>query len=162
MRPAQQAGVAVTPPDPIVIAVDLPLPAQAAFREFAARFADWWPVATHSLSRDTRTRCRLDAAPGGAVEELAPGGERHRWGTVESVEPGRRLVFSWHPGREADTAQWIEVLFEPRATGSRATLTHGGWENLGEIAPILRREYASGWQHVFGNVYADFVRRLDK
>ena len=49
-------------------------------------------------------RCR-DAlphspAPGGAVEERGPDGRWHRWGTVESVEAGRRLRFTWHPGRE--------------------------------------------------------------
>ncbi len=78
---------------------------------------------------------------------------------VESAEPGRRLRFSWHPGREADSGQWVDVVFQAAGTGSRVTLTHGGWETLGEIAPILRREYAAGWQEVFGKIFAEFADR---
>jgi uncharacterized protein YndB with AHSA1/START domain len=134
--------------DPIVISVDVLSSPDRAFAAFVAAFADWWPVATHSLSRTATTRCLLDATPGGLLEERGPDGTRHLWGTVESVDPGRRLRFSWHPGREAASAQWIDVEFSAAATGTRVTLTHGGWEALGEIAPILRREYASGWRDV--------------
>ena len=147
--------------DPIVLSVELPVAPARACAAFTAGFADWWPVATHSLSRQAATRCSLDAAPGGAIEERAPDGVRHLWGTVQSFEPGRRLRFSWHPGREPESAQWVDVEFTPQGDGSRVTLTHGGWEALGEIAPILRREYASGWQNVFGTVYAGFASALE-
>jgi uncharacterized protein YndB with AHSA1/START domain len=146
--------------EPIIVSVDLPVTPARACAAFTAGFADWWPVATHSLSRQAATRCRLDATPGGAIEEQAQNGEHHRWGTVQSFEPGRRLRFSWHPGREPESAQWVDVEFAARADGSRVTLTHGGWEALGEIAPILRREYASGWQNVFGKNYAGFASAL--
>lgn len=134
--------------DPIIVSVHVPSTPERAFAAFAAGFADWWPAATHSLSRNAATRCRLDATPGGAVEERGPDGTCHRWGTVESVEPGRRLRFTWHPGREPESAQWVDVEFTEIGAGTRVTLTHGGWEALGEIAPILRREYASGWRDV--------------
>jgi uncharacterized protein YndB with AHSA1/START domain len=148
--------------DPIVLSVDLPATPSEAFAAFTAGFSEWWPAATHSLSRGRATRCRLEAVTGGAVEERAPDGAVHRWGTVEALEPGRRLRFTWHPGREPGTAQWVELTFAPRDAGSRVTLTHGGWEALGEIAPILRREYASGWHHVLGAIYADFVRMRNR
>jgi uncharacterized protein YndB with AHSA1/START domain len=146
------------PTEPIVLSVDLPVPPARAFEAFASRFADWWPSPTHSLSRDAATSCRMIPDAGGAVEERAPDGSWHRWGTVGTAEPGRRLRFTWHPGREPESAQWVEVAFEPLGAGSRVTLTHGGWEALGEIAPILRREYAAGWQFVFGERYAGFAR----
>ncbi len=146
-------------PGPIVISVDLAMAPAAAFAAFTERFGDWWPVATHSLSRDAGSSCRFEACMGGAVDERAPDGTRHVWGEVLSFERGRRVRFSWHPGREPDTAQWIDVLFEPRTAGSRVTLTHGGWEALGEIGPLLRQEYVSGWQHVLGVVYAAFAAR---
>src|SRR5688500_10594155 len=133
----------MTDVDPIVVSIDLAASPARAFDAFASGFADWWPVATHSLSRQATTRCLLDATTGGALEERAPDGARHLWGTVESIEPGRSLRFTWHPGREPDTAQWVEVVFAQHRNGSRVTLTHGGWEALGEIAPILRREYVS-------------------
>lgn len=146
-------------PEPIVLSVDVPVTPARAFELFATMFAAWWPAATHSLSRDGATACRMRLEPGGAVEERAPDGGSHRWGTVEAVEPGRRLRFSWHPGREAESAQWVEVEFEAAGSGCRVTLTHGGWEALGEIAPILRREYAAGWEKVLGENYARFVDR---
>jgi len=144
--------------DPIVVAVDVPSTPERAFEQFAAGFADWWPVLTHSISRNAATRCRLDATPGGTLEERAPDGSRHLWGTVESVEPGRRLRFSWHPGRGSESAQWVDVEFAPVGTSARVTLTHGGWEALGEIAPILRGEYASGWRDVLENHFAGCAR----
>ena len=143
---------------PIVVSIDLPVTPARAFAAFAGRFSEWWPVATHTLTRQAETRCSLDARPGGAVLEVAPDGVRHLWGSVESVDPARRLRFTWHPDREPESAQWIEVVFLPTADGVRVTLTHGGWENLGEIAPILRREYVSGWQYVLGTIYANFIR----
>jgi uncharacterized protein YndB with AHSA1/START domain len=147
--------------EPIVVTVDLAAAPAEAYAAFTARFGDWWPVATHSLSRQAATRCRMDAAPGGALEERAPDGARHLWGTVESVEPGRRLRFTWHPGREPASAQWVDVVFAARQSGSRVTLTHGGWEALGEIAPILRREYLPGWRDVLENFFAGYARHAD-
>jgi len=80
---------------------------------------------------------------------------------VEIVDPGRRIRFTWHPGREPDTAQWIEVDFAATGTGARVTLTHGGWEALDEIAPILRREYASGWREVLDGFFAGRAQDSD-
>lgn len=151
----------MTSNEPIVISVDLAVAPARAYAAFTAHFADWWPIATHSLSRDDSTRCRLEARVGGAVHEQAPDGTRHVWGEVQAVEPDRRLRFSWHPGREPASAQWVEVEFLPAAGGSRVTLTHGGWEALGEIGPLLRREYVSGWQNVLGVVYADYAAGRD-
>lgn len=71
-----------------------------------------------------------------------------------SRETGRRIRFSWHPGREPESAQWVDVEFAAAACGSRVTPTRGGWEALGEIAPIVRREYASAWRHVLGIMFA--------
>jgi hypothetical protein len=39
------------------------------------------------------------------------------------------------------------------------TLTHGGWEALGEIGPLLRQEYVPGWRLVFGQRFAEFASR---
>jgi uncharacterized protein YndB with AHSA1/START domain len=143
--------------EPIVVSLELPVSPERAYAAFASGLAGWWPVATHSLSRQAASRCSLDAQPGGALEEIAPDGARHRWGTVESVDAGRRIRFSWHPGRDAESAQWVDVRFAAIAAGCRVTLTHGGWEALGEIAPILRREYAAGWPEVLSGSFARFA-----
>ncbi|HEY5559578.1 MAG TPA: SRPBCC domain-containing protein [Steroidobacteraceae bacterium] len=151
----------MTPTEPIVISVNLAVAPASAYTAFTAHFADWWPIATHSLSRDDATRCRFEARVGGVVGELAPDGMRHVWGEVQAVEPDHRIRFSWHPGREPESAQWVEVEFLPAAGGSRVTLTHGGWETLGEIGPLMRQEYLPGWRHVLGVSYAGFAARRD-
>ncbi len=61
----------MTPTEPIVISVDLAGAPVRAYAAFTAHFADWWPVSTHSLSRDDSTRCRFEARVGGAVDEQA-------------------------------------------------------------------------------------------
>lgn len=139
---------------PIVVTVEIAAPPAQCYQRFTAGFGDWWPVRTHSLSRDAATRCALEARVGGRVFEITPDKTEHLWGNVTAVEPGRAVRFTWHPGREAGSAQWVEVLFEAAPTGCRATLTHAGWESLGEIAPLLRQEYASGWRQVFGELFA--------
>lgn len=145
--------------EPIVLSIDVAATAEEAFERFTAGFGEWWPVATHSLSRTEATRCVLEARVGGRVYERAEDGAEHRWGTVTAVAPGASLAFTWHPGREPASAQWVELRFEGLAQGSRVTLTHGGWDALGEIAPIMRREYVPGWRHVFGHLYAGFAGR---
>ncbi len=145
--------------EPIVLVIELDLTPRQAWAAFAEDFARWWPVRTHSLSRDAATRCELEPRDGGLVTELAPDGTTHRWGEILAVEPGQRIRFSWHPGREPDSAQWVDVRFVAQGDGCRATLTHGGWEALGEIAPILRAEYVPGWQQVFAGVFAAFASR---
>lgn len=149
------------PVGPVVVSVELEVSSAEAYAAFTERFADWWPVATHSLSRCAATRCRFEPRVGGGVEEQAPDGTRHAWGVVQLVEPGRRLRFSWHPGREPDSAQWVEVEFTPSPGGSRVTLTHGGWETLGEIGPLLRQEYGPGWLSVLRQSFAPFLRARD-
>ncbi len=144
---------------PIAQSLDLGIPPAGAFECFAARFGEWWPALTHSLARSAATRCEMELHVGGRVLERAPGGDEHLWGSVTCVEPGRRLCFTWHPGREPGSAQWVEVRFEPLGSGSRVTLTHGGWEALGEVAPILRREYVPGWRYVFGECFGTFADR---
>jgi uncharacterized protein YndB with AHSA1/START domain len=144
---------------PIELAIDLDAGSEACFERFTEGFGEWWPTLTHSLSRESATRCAFEPRAGGRVFETAPGGVEHEWGTVTAAVPGSRVRFTWHPGRDTASAQWVEVYFEPAGGGCRAVLTHGGWEALGEIAPLMRREYVSGWQHVFGTLFAAYASR---
>jgi uncharacterized protein YndB with AHSA1/START domain len=145
--------------EPIEITIEVDVSPAVCYERFTAGFGEWWPTLTHSLSRHADTRCKLQAHAGGRLFETAPDGTEHTWGFVTGLVAGERLGLTWYPGREAESAQWIEVTFEPAGQGSRVTLVHGGWEALGEIAPILRREYAHGWQHVFGELFGAYARR---
>ena len=129
-----------------------------AWDAFTHGFSDWWPVVTHSLSRDPRARCVLEPTPGGAVFELTPADERHAWGrVVECNEAGHRLVFTWHPGRERDSEQWVAIEIRSTVDGCLLSLTHGGWEALGEVAPLLRQEYRRGWREVLEGAFRPWL-----
>jgi uncharacterized protein YndB with AHSA1/START domain len=145
--------------EPIVVTVDLPLTPADAYGRFVDEFAAWWPVLTHSLSRDPAARCRLEPVVHGRLYETAPDGSEHGWGQVEQAEPGSRICFTWHPGREPESAQRVTVSFAPTSRGCRVTLAHDGWAALGEIAPLLRAQYLPGWQQVLGEHYARHAQR---
>ena len=86
---------------------------------------------------------------GGRIYEKGPGERQIIWGTVLAWGPYRRLVFSWHPGREVDSAQEVEILFEAHEGGTRIDLRHRGWDTvLGQCyrkaAERMRRQSKGG------------------
>jgi hypothetical protein len=91
---------------------------------------------------------RFEPRAGGRIVETVADGRECVWGTIDEWSPGERLRFSWHPGRGPETAQWVEVAFAPNPAGTRVTLTHGGWERLGERAATVRENYVTGWSAV--------------
>ena len=60
---------------------------------------------------------------------------------------------TWHPGREADTAQEVEVVFKETPEGTVVELEHRGWAALGEQAKEMRKGYSGGWEHVLGECF---------
>lgn len=141
--------------EPLRKSVTVRRPPPAAFRLFTQGIASWWPLASHSLTGADAASCAIEGRPGGRVFERSRLGRPLIWGHVLAWEPPRRLVFSWHPGREAETAQEIEVSF--RDAGDGATLVeleHRGWERLGAEAAEAREDYDSGWDHVLAECYA--------
>jgi uncharacterized protein YndB with AHSA1/START domain len=60
-----------------------------------------------------------------------------------------RISFTWHVGRHQDTAQLIELTFDPSEHGTtRVTLTDSGWERLDDKASDARARYNEGWNEV--------------
>jgi uncharacterized protein YndB with AHSA1/START domain len=121
---------------------------EAAFDLFTARIGTWWPLRDYSVSQERVRTCAFEGRVGGHVYEVDADGERCTWGTVRAWEPPRRVVFSWHPGRAADTAQEVEVRFVPEGSGARVLIEHRGWDVLGPEAEPTRRGYDQGWEGV--------------
>jgi len=124
-----------------------------AFRVFTDRIATWWPLASHSVGQADAEKVALEARVGGRLYETVAGGEEHTWGTVTRWDPPRGLAFTWHPGREPDSAQQIEVTFSAEGGGARVDLVHSGWDILGEKAAETRRGYDTGWDLVLVQAY---------
>jgi uncharacterized protein YndB with AHSA1/START domain len=144
---------------PLVVEVTVPAPPLRAFDYFTRDIARWWPLATHSVARDDAASVAFEGRAGGRLVETARDGDRCTWGTVETWEPGARLRFSWHPGRDAATAQWVEVTFVAVPGGTRVRLTHGGWDALHDDAASTRDHYVDGWALVFSACYGGYCSR---
>ena len=80
--------------------------------------------------------------------EIQKDGTEAPWGTVLVWEPPHRFMMSWHPGRDENTAQELEVRFKSEGEGTRLELIHRGWEILGDMAEETRIGYDSGWDNV--------------
>ena len=107
-----------------------------AFEIFTGRLASWWPLSRYSIFQADAVTCAIEPRVGGEVFETSSDGARGTWGTVLVWEPPQRFAMSWHPGREAATAQEVEVRFVPVAEGTRVELEHRGW------AVVFERLYA--------------------
>jgi len=139
------------PIPPVVKTVTYPGTLDEAFERFTTGIARWWPLATHSLGRAEQAVSvefeRLEV--GAHLVERWRTGETAIWGTIVAVDSPHRLSFTWHVGRAPDTAQRIEVSFDPAGEGAtRITLVHSGWERLGDKAAAQRENYDDGWNEV--------------
>jgi uncharacterized protein YndB with AHSA1/START domain len=67
-------------------------------------------------------------------------------GTVKSVEPPRRLVYTWIVGDPSveTTVSW--ALAED-GDGTLLVLEHSGISDYGDSAPNFYRNFEGGWQH---------------
>jgi uncharacterized protein YndB with AHSA1/START domain len=143
---------------PVELDVVVPCDPGRAFEYFTRDIGRWWPLATHSCAGEDAASVAFEPRAGGRLVETARDGTEHSWGTVNAWEPGQRVAFSWHPGRDPATAQWVDVAFRATPAGTRVTLRHGGWESLGERAPATRERYMHGWQAVFSQRYGEYCR----
>ncbi|HWA56453.1 MAG TPA: SRPBCC domain-containing protein [Gemmatimonadales bacterium] len=136
------------PLPPIHKTITVPWSQDRAFQRFTAELGSWWPAHAYSVGQARVRRCALEGRVGGEIYEEWQDGSRHVWGTVQVWDPPSRVAFSWHPGREASTAQSIDVRFSPAGAGTRLDLVHSGWEHYGADAAKAHRGYPLGWTHV--------------
>jgi hypothetical protein len=139
---------------PIRRTISVPWDPRAAFDRFTLRFAEWWPVGTHSIGEKRVARVIFEPREGGLICEEHQDGRRFQWGQVTLWEPPQRVGFTWHPAREPATAQQVEVSFVPEGSGTRVQLVSGGWENWEKGAKMARRGYDVGWGYVL-NIWAE-------
>ena len=156
MNASPAAADAVPEITPIVVALVVPCPPARAFAYFTRDIGRWWPLAVHSVGRERARDVRFEPRVGARIVETLADGTEASWGTVEAWRPGECVRFSWHPGREPATAQWVEVAFAATPGGTRVTLTHGGWERLGAQGAAARDSYTGGWAFVLGERYGDY------
>ena len=135
---------------PLVKTITVQLSVEHAFRRFTEEIATWWPLDTHSVGGKTVETVMFECKTSGQIFETLKSGETSLWGTVQEWEPPNRVVFSWHPGGEPDTATEVEITFSDRDGKTEVVVTHSGWEMFGEKAEETRGGYDKGWDYVLG------------
>ena len=145
-------------PDPVIKTIDVPCPQDKAFAIFTSDFSIWWPRDKHSVSAmggSPAKSVHLEPKSGGQISEIGHDGTTHIWGSVRVYDPSDRLSLLWHIGKPVAEATHVDVTFEPREGGTRVTLTHHGWDALGDDGPRMRGGYNTGWVHVFETCFAN-------
>lgn len=135
---------------PVVKEVTVPLDRQRAFTLFTRRIAEWWPLATHSVEGDEAVACVFEERVGGRLYERARDGSEHTWGTVLEWDPPAGFSMTWHPGRDASSAQQLRVSFIEADDRTLVRLVHSGWERLADGGTAERANYDLGWDYVLG------------
>jgi len=134
--------------------VTVSVPVERAFEVFTAEIGTWWPLRTHAVDTERSETVVMEGRVGGRLFERTPSGEEHIWGTIAAWEPPSRIVYSWHPGRGEETAQEVEVTFEPESDGTRVQIRHYGWEKIGDRMEETVASYDEGWDLVIARYAA--------
>lgn len=124
-----------------------------AYRVFTDRIGQWWPLAEHGVYGEGASV----SFEGDEIVEVSPAGERSVWGTVTDRMPAERLAFTWHPGRDRDSATEVTVTFARSGEQTLVTLVHTGWEVYADPA-AAREEYGHGWPTVLARFRQDVDR----
>ncbi|MEE8602990.1 SRPBCC domain-containing protein [Euzebya tangerina] len=123
---------------PVVRSATVNTTVAEAFRVFTEEIGAWWPLPTHGLYGEQSGG--LSFRDGQLIETSVDGSETV-WGAVQRWDAPRRLEIRWNPGGEARQATRVAVSFESEGDLTRVTITHDGWEILGEEAIERRRGY---------------------
>jgi uncharacterized protein YndB with AHSA1/START domain len=124
--------------EPIRQSVRVDCPIEQAFRLFTEDFAQWWPLASYSITGEEAETCALEPWVGGRLLERTRSGAEREWGSVLAWDPPEHLRFTWHPGGPEDRRQTVDVEFQVEADGTRVTLIHTGWDAPGVAACTAR------------------------
>jgi len=133
---------------PLVRTIVVPWTPDAAFKRWTTDISTWWPTKTHSVGQKKVKHLVFGSAVGERCYEVWQDGTEKEWGRITAWDPPRRVRYTWYPDRTAESAQDIDVRFDPEGSGTRLTLTHTGWERLGKEARKARRGYPIGWAYV--------------
>lgn len=143
---------------PITKSLTVPRGQAETFAFYTERLDSWWPKRSHSVGQEKVVRVTLEPQAGGRIYEVQEDGTEVAWGWVRVWDAPRRVVHSWHPGRDEEQATEVEITFTAlSAKATRVDLVHRHWERLGEGAESLHGHYDGGWDFVLGECFRGFA-----
>jgi uncharacterized protein YndB with AHSA1/START domain len=142
--------------EPVRRFVSVSWPQAEAYRRFTQDFAKWWPSYSYSIGGSRVKRVVFEPRPGGRIYEEHKDGTRMRWGEVITIEPPRRVEFTFHPSHAEADAQHVAITFTPEGDHTSVDLVSTGWEKMSDKARATRGGYQLGW----GLVLNEFAGRF--
>ena len=121
------------------------------------RLPEWWPLAARSVFLDHAASCHVEPHVGGRLYERSRDGREEIWGRFLTLEDGRRVIFTWHPGIPHTSATEVEINFTQVGSETNVTVEHRRWERLGPRASFVRGIIDGGWP----GILARFVARAN-
>ena len=117
-----------------------------AFEIFTGDISTWWRRGTYYWNHpDTGDRYEFEQRLGGRLLEVYDGGV-FEVGTITEWEPGSLLQYTWREeGWTADELTTVTVRFTADGDGTLVTVSHVGWETLGDSALGSLGGYSEGW-----------------
>jgi uncharacterized protein YndB with AHSA1/START domain len=131
--------------EPLRIDFDVACPPEQAFELWTTKTSMWWP-ASHTVSARPDVEVVIEPSVGGRIYERTPEGEEHDWGKVTAWEPPSRITYLWHLRQDRADATEVQITFAPaKPTGTRMSIEHRGWEQLGARGADQRNLNERGW-----------------
>lgn len=124
-----------------------------AFRVFTEHIDTWWKQGTRYWNdKDRGIRYHFEPGVGGRLMEVFDdaSGEGFEAGRIRVWEPGQRLVFTWMQINWTQGETVVDVRFDDDGDGTLVSVSHTGWESLGEDAGASTEGYSRGWVELLG------------
>ncbi|MFN4100919.1 MAG: SRPBCC family protein [Pararhodobacter sp.] len=115
----------------------------ALFHALTQGIDEWWPPDTRLTG--PLGRLSLVAEPGAVLIERGPGGAAVIWGTVDAVEPERRLYLNGWFGVQGAVAGRVHFDVTGIASGARLTLLH---QAIGPVPEDMNTRHRATWRRI--------------
>jgi uncharacterized protein YndB with AHSA1/START domain len=147
------------------VSVLVRVPQAAAFRIFAEEIDQWWRRGPQFRATGPRRGLlHLEPRVEGRLYEAfeTDAGERViETGRVTAWEPPQRLAFDWR-AVNFGASEWtqVEVLFQPRPSGTEVTVIHSGWSRIRSDHPVRHGKDTAAFLRTMGLWWAALLTAL--
>lgn len=133
-------------PNEVVKETTVALSITDSFKSFTSEIGEWWPK-NHTRSGETAS-VFLETNQDGRFYERNADGDEFSFGVVTLWDPPHRFVMDWYMGSGVDNPSEVTIVFVSTSPNSTTiTITHRGYEKIGDIWWNRIALFEKGWTH---------------
>ena len=141
------------------------VPPEYAFRAFTEEIDQWWRRGPkYRVAGHGRGIIYMEPWEGGRLFESYEADSQtrvHESGRITEWEPPSRLVFEWRGVNfAAGEKTEVEVVFEPRPSGTLVTVTHRGWHGIRPDHPVRHGMESAGFLRMLGLWWGELMSAM--